>query len=193
MKYNLKLEKHEKTFAVKHITDFYRYGAKCKYFNLIYSILKNFEENITDYNQLKTDDDCENIIIKKLISVFNDKLGEEKENNPTGLFGVKRAFFTDGTNLFYKDLIKDEFVKSYPIYASKLKVLKTKVKSEKGVWLIFDDKKYGKLSASLFRSTTKTTRKRSKGYSGSKKLGGFPRPIYHSSLTSEIHNSYGRQ
>lgn len=193
MKHDLKLEKHEKTFAVKHITDYYSYNSNCKYSNLINSILDGFDNNITDYDQLKTDDDFANMIIKKLLSVFIEKLDDENENNPTGLFGVKRAFFTDGTNLFYKDLIKDEFVKSYPIYASKLKVLKTKVKSEKGVWLIFDDKKYGKLSASLFRSTTKTTRKRSKGYSGSKKMGGFPHPIYHSSLTSEIHNSYGRQ
>ena len=37
MKYNLKLEDGE-TFAVKHITDYYNYGCKCKYFELVNSI-----------------------------------------------------------------------------------------------------------------------------------------------------------
>ena len=192
MENNLILEKHEESFAVKHITDYYRYSEKCKYSDLINSILENFENNIFDYNQLRTKDGSENVIIKKLISVFIDKLESEKENNPTGLFGVKRAFFSDGTNLFYKNLIKDEFVKAKPIYAHNLKELKTKVKSDKGVWMAVDDKKFRELSLTIIKSTTKTTRKSSKTYSGSK-MGGFPRPIYHSSLASEIHDSYGRQ
>lgn len=193
MNYNLKLEKHEERFAVKHISDYYSYNTKCKYFDLINSILDKFENNIIDYDQLKTKNSSQNIIIKKLITVFIEKLDDENENNPTGLFGVKRAFFTDGTNLFYKDLIKDEFVKSYPIYAHDLKDLKTKVKSDKGVWLIFDEKKYGKLSSNLMKNTTKSTKKSSKGYSGSKKMGGFPRPLYSSKLADSVHNHYGRQ
>lgn len=192
MNYNLKLEKHEERFAVKHISDYYSYNTKCKYFDLINSILDKFENNIIDYDQLKTKNSSQNIIIKKLITVFIDKLNDEK-NNPTGLFGVKRAFFTDGTNLFYKNLIKNEFVKAKPIYASDLNELKTKVKSDKGIWFIFDDKKYGKLSLSLTKDTSKPTRKRSKGGSGSKKMGGFPHPLYRSKLADSVHNHYGRQ
>lgn len=136
---------------------------------MINSILDNFENDIIDYNQLKTIDSSENMIIKKLISVFINKLDNEEKNNPTGLFGVKKAFFMDGTNLFYKNLIKDEFIKSKPIYAHDLKELKTKVKSDNGIWFVFDDKKFRELSLSFIKTTTKPTRKSSKGFSGSKK------------------------
>lgn len=173
MGHDLKLKKDEETFAVKHITDYYSFNTKCKYSDLIDSILENFENNMIDYNQLKTNDESENMIIKKLLSVFTDKLDDEHESNPTGLFGVKRAFFTDGTNLYYKNLIKDEFVKAYPIYAHGLNELKTKARADKGVWLIFDEKKYGKLSLNINGSAVKSTRKSSRGYSGSKSTGDF--------------------
>ena len=94
--------------------------------------------------------------------------------------------------LYYKDLIKKEFIKSYPIYARNLNDLKTKVKSDNGVWLIFDGKKYGKLSSNLKRRTTKSTKKRSGKYSGSKKLGGIPYPKQDNSLINSIANHYGK-
>lgn len=193
MKPDLELKKGKRHFAVKHITDYYSYNAKYKYFDLIDSILDRFENNVIDYDELKTNDELENIIVEKLLSVFMDKLGDEKKNNPTGLFGVKRAFFTDGTNLYYKDLIKDEFVRADPIYAHNLKELKIKVKSDNGIWLVFDEKKYRNLSLDLKGVGRKSARKSSKGYSGSKKLGGFPRPSYSSSLADSVHNHYGRQ
>lgn len=192
MKYNLKLNKDEKSFAVKHITEYYRFNTKCKYSGLINSILEDFEKNMIDYNQLKTDNNSENTIIKKLLSVFIDKLNYEKENNPTGLFGVKRAFFTDSTNLFYKDLIKDEFVKSYPIYAHNLKELKTKVKSNKGVWVVFDGKKYGEFTFNLTKRTEKSNRKISKGYPASKKSGYSRSIMMNGNLIASINNSYGK-
>ena len=193
MKYNLKLDKHEETFAIKYITDYYSYCSQCKYSNLINSILDKFENNITDYNQLKSKDDWENVIVKKLLSVFIDKLNDENENNPTGLFGVKRAFFSDGANLFYKNLIKDEFVKAKPIYAHTFEELKTKVKLDKGVWLVFNQKKYVNLSFNIIKSTRRLVKKSSKSFSGSKKTGGFPCPLYSSSLANSVHNHYGRQ
>lgn len=193
MNNNFKLEKHEETLAVKHITDYYSYSSKCKYFSLINDILNKFENNISEYNQLKMKDYSENAIIKKLILVFNDKLASEKESNSTGLFGVKKAFFLDGANLFYKDLIKDEFVKAKPIYAHDLGELETKVRSDKGIWFVFDKMNYNNLSLDFLKSTNKSTKKSSKGYSGSKKTGGFPRPLYSSSLANSVRNHYGRQ
>ena len=192
MRYNLKLNKNEKSFAVKHITEYYRFNTKCKYSDLINSILEDFEKNMIDYNKLKTNNESENTIIKKLLSVFIDKLNDENENNPIGLFGVKRAFFTDGTNFFYKDLIKDEFVKSYPIYAHNLKELKTKVKTNKGVWLVFDEKKYGEFSSDLTKSRRKSNRKSSKGYPASKKSRYSRSMMMNGNLIASINNSYGK-
>ena len=160
-----KLKKQEEKFAISHITDYYSYDGDCKYSELIDFTLDKFEKNIFDFNYLSGDNHLENVIVKKLLQVFKENLQYEKENNKTGLFGVKPALFPDGTKWYYKNLIKNEFVKTSPIYAHDLDELKIKVGKNKGIWLIFNHKLFAKSQErddllSLNKSRVKRKRKK---------------------------------
>ena len=126
-------------FAVKEIRKYYEHGSSAKYFKCIDQTLLNLENGVKGFDDLKSDYELENRIIKTLLSVFLDKL--ELEDSNSGVLGVSKTFFSDGVSWCYKDPIKKEFVFTEMLYANSLPNLKDKVKENKGIWYIFDLKK----------------------------------------------------
>ena len=136
MKIELTLD--ENNFAIKQINSYYANDGKSKYGKCIKSTLDNLENGMFDLNELLADDYNHNIIIKKLFSVFFEKLQLELEKNKTGVFGVTKAHYPDGIRWYYKNPIKKEFFRTSPVYANSLQDLKAKIKKRNDFWFILD-------------------------------------------------------
>ena len=136
---NLKLSSSENLFAKREITKYYEYYSSSKYSKVIDETFSKFEQDITTFDELKTDSECENIIIKKLLKVFLDELYEQ-EDNPTGILGVKKGYYRDRINWGYKNPVKKEFVNCNYFYARSLAELKSKIHKNKGIWYVIDAK-----------------------------------------------------
>ena len=129
-------------FAIREIQKYYKFGSCTQYFKCINQTILNLENGITDFDDLKSNDELENKIIKTLLSVFLDKLNSENTNS--GILGVSKAFFSDGISWCYKNPIKKEFAYTEMIYANSLTNLRVKVKNDNGIWYIFDFEKLEK-------------------------------------------------
>ncbi len=130
------------SFAIREIRKYYEFDSTTRYFNCINQTISNLENGMTNFEDLKRDDELENRIIETLLSVFLDKL--ESEDTNSGILGVSKTFFSDGVSWCYKNPIKKEFVYTEMIYANSLANLKVKVKEDNGIWYIFDLKKLEK-------------------------------------------------
>ena len=135
----LKLSSSENRFAKREITKYYESYSSSKYSTVIDETLSKFEHDITDFDELKSNDESENIIIKKLLKVFLDELYEQ-EDNPTGILGVKKGYYQDKINWGYKNPIKKEFVPCNYFFARSLAELKSKIHQNKGIWYVIDAK-----------------------------------------------------
>lgn len=129
----------EDKFAIKEIRKYYESDSDTRYFKCIEQTILNLENGITDFDDFNGNNELENRIIKKLLTVFLDKL--ESEDSNSGILGVSKTFFSDGVSWCYKDPIKKEFAYAEMIYANSVAKLKEKVRENNGIWYIFDLKK----------------------------------------------------
>lgn len=123
---------------------YYTNTSRCRYAKCIASTFNKLEENVLELNQLLINNKNENIIIKKLFYVFCEKMKYELQNNETGVFGVTKAYFSDGVRWYYKNPIKKEFYQTYPIFANSLEEIKVKIKENNDFWFVLDGDKVKK-------------------------------------------------